>query len=381
MKSIRFSALLLAVLLAPHAFASDPVKRGPEKQLADLNKPSAYKTIAYIRLENKDGGKIYYEPLKGKAKVIGKILTRANKVSNQGYTASGWATPSTVAATAVNAIHIKITNDKTTGKGVIFSLLPKDFAIPPANYQSFYNANSSIITDISASLSIFGGGLGPCVGNPVEAKRGKGKFAPLKPDYVPQPGDEIRISVQRLKRPIADIEFENRFGGLVYIDFLDGERRVVAQVLKPVQGVGRFTGAFWTRGGRIRANHTGVIDIDTSPMGVIGGFQIIPDNHGMSDEMLNARILTQWMVIGPLNAQSPSIEGVAPFFSGLVVPSDTEADPKDKAYIQTLLSRAIVQVKLINQADYDVMPEVVERVDDGLKDVRGVKIFFPIDEE
>ena len=154
----------------------------------------------------------------------------------------------------------------------------------------------------------------------------------------------------------------------------------MAQVLRPVMGVGRFTGTQWNRTGRVRANHTGVIDISTSPMGVIGGFQIIPDNHAMSEEMLNARLLTQWMVIGPLNALSPSLEGVAPFFAGLFVPADKPAEPEDKDYGRTLLSRAIAQVRMNGKEEWETMPEVIERVDDGLKDVRGLRILLPLED-
>jgi len=98
-----------------------------------------------------------------------------------------------------------------------------------------------------------------------------------------------RSSSSARKKYPSEIEFENRFGGFVTLKYPNGESKVVAQVLKPVEGVGRFGGSLYGNTGRIRANHTGVICIITSPHGQVGGFQILPDNHGMSPEMFNAR--------------------------------------------------------------------------------------------
>jgi len=92
----------------------------------------------------------------------------------------------------------------------------------------------------------------------------------------PTLGDSIQIVVERPRRYPSSLEFENRFGGFIRLRYPDGEEKVVGMVLKPVQGCGRFTGTQFSDVGRLRANHTGVIDISTTPIGTIGGFQIIP---------------------------------------------------------------------------------------------------------
>jgi len=74
----------------------------------------------------------------------------------------------------------------------------------------------------------------------------------------------------------------------------------------------------------------------------------------MSPEMFNARLLTQWMVIGPTSVFDPSLEGVAPFFKihspGLYI----ESGPGGRT-IDEMLQQFIVQVR-INNGDWERMP-------------------------
>jgi hypothetical protein len=214
-----------------------------------------------------------------------------------------------------------------------------------------------------------------------------GTAVPIRGGYVPQINDVLLIKVERpLYYPKA-LVFENRFGGLITLEYPDGETKYIGQVLKPILGVGRFLGTQYAEIGRVRANHTGVIDISTSPMGEIGGFQIIPANHGMSNEMGNARMLTQWMVISPLSALKPSLENVAPFFRYYINPNYKPLD-LDAPLFEQLYNRFIVDVKLEGKNEWEPMPtySLTSYMDKALpnwamgalKKVTHFRILFPV---
>ena len=336
--------------------------------------------VYQIRLINELDGKIEISLNQGATwQSIGRVVKPANKVNPKGYTASAWAKNGTVAAIAVNALHIKVNLNPKDDKGVIFSILPKEqLEVLPKDYSSYLSPSSSIFTDIPAGSSIFGGGFSPFVGNPVYVEL-KGKLTPIAQDYVPKEGDIIIIKVEKPVRYPARIIFENRFGGFITLIYPDGEEKKIGEVFKPVQGTGNFLGSLYTRWGRIRANHCGVICISTSPQGKVGGFQIIPAYHGMSPEMGNARILTQWLVVGPLGGYDPSPEGTAPLFSNFIQPSFNAEDIYERDFhlwLKRLLGRSLVQVKIKN-GKWQSMPRLIGRDDTSLKDVTQIQIWLP----
>lgn len=392
--------IFISVVFNLSIFAVQEGKRGPTAVVEEENNPQFIELFS-IQLENKEEGAItiisnqtflnssqysvgseqfqipnYQSSDSNHHLKIGRVIVPANRVNQEGYTASGSAGVCEVAATAVNAIHIK--TNQNGNKGVIFSLLPAEFLEKPKDYKSYYSKSSSIITDIKAGTQIFGGKYSPLVGNKVYYKMASdsSEFIPIPKGYVPQIGNVIKISVSVPAKYPSEIIFENRFGGFVTEIFTNGKQKVIAQVLKPVAGVGRFDGSKFVGVGRIRANHTGVICISTSPYGEIGGFQIIPENHAMSPEMQNARLLTQWLVIGPLSAFDPSLEGVAPLFKYFIRPVYFPLT-KDTS-VEEILNRFIVQVK-IRYGEWQRMPTVVGRDDDALKDVTHIRILFPIE--
>lgn len=316
---------------------------------------------------------------------IGKVLNPANRVNDQGYTASLWVRTGEVAATSVNAIHLKSGNNVKDDKGIIFSILPKEFTRSTgSNYNSYLDLGSSIVTDIPAGQTLFGGGYSPFVGN---------KFyindVLCSGECSPRVGDVITIVVERPKKYPSEIDFENRFGGEITMKFPDGEEKLIGEVLRPVMGVGRFTGTQFTETGRIRANHAGVIDVSTSPIGLIGGFQIIPALHGMSPEMVNARIKTQWMVVGPPKVSDPSIEGQAPLFKYFIMPEYNSTDFDSDQWQTKLLQRFLVQVKYKNSSHWESMPIIYldpdlnkplpTAADRALENVANIRILFPVD--
>ncbi|HOY64215.1 MAG: hypothetical protein BWY28_00198 [bacterium ADurb.Bin236] len=373
-KMAIIAAVLAAAVCAP-ASAVLPDARGPNAAVAAENSPEM-KEILRIRVENAAGGAVEVSEDGGASwTAAGKVLLAAGTINPRAYTASGWAASGAVAATAVNAIHIKVKQNED--RGAVFSLLPKDFFTPPADYKSFYSRNSSIITNIPAGGSIFGGAESPFIGSRVLAARAGSAHSPIAEDYVPAEGDSLLIVVERPVKYPSEIVFENRFGGFILIKYPGEEPKLIGQVLKPVAGVGRFEGSLYTDVGRIRANHTGVVCVSTSPVGEIGGFQIIPENHAMSAEMENARLLTQWMVVGPPGAADPSLEGVAPLFRHFIRPVNFKSGPQGKT-LEQALGAFIVQAR-IGGGEWTRMPSVSGRDDKALKDVTHIRMLFPVE--
>lgn len=332
--------ILLASGIAGAAPASDP---GVSPEVAAENLQATQEAFR-IRIANSANGPIEVSRDAGQSWVrIGSVVAPATRVNPKGFTASKWAADSAVCASAVNAIHIKVRNHPESGRGVVFSLVPAGQVIGAALRQ----ASSAIVTDIEGGDGIFGGGLAPYVNSPVRIVR-DGNEQPLPADYVPAEDDDLLILVGQASRPVTELIFENRFGGLITLRYDDGESKVIGCVLRPVVGIGRFEGTKYAAPGRIRANHPGVIDISTSPLGMVGGFQIVPKGHAGSPEVAYIRINTQWMVVGPVSALEPSWEGIAPLFAGYLAPNYRPDDisGRHEDWMQRLLARCLVQVKI-----------------------------------
>ncbi|HOF89792.1 MAG TPA: hypothetical protein PLZ36_17070, partial [Armatimonadota bacterium] len=313
--------ILIAACCLLAAVADTPALHGPSPDVQAYHH-SPRVEIYRLRLINDADGAISGSRDAGNTwEPIGHVVTYTTKVSDQGYTASKWAPVGAVAATAVNAIHLRVGYNAKADKGIVFSILPKELTTAGgAKLQSYLSPDSSIYTDIPGGTGIFGGHWAPILGNPVYLEEAHG-LRRLPDGYRPQQGDVLVITVMEPADLPQAIIFDNRFGGFITAIGWDGAETRIGQVLKPVAGVGRFTGTQYAAAGRLRANHNGVIDISTSVFGTISGFQIIPREHAMSPEMVRARTMTQWMVIGPLDARDPSWEGVAPLFRDYLRPS------------------------------------------------------------
>lgn len=338
-----------------------------------------------IQLKNSAGGSIEVSRDQGKSfKTVGRVLYPTTKVNPKGFTASQWINSGEVAASAVNAIHIKVDNAQT-----IFSILPQDFLKVPSGYNSYLSPDSSIYTDICAGQGIFGGGWAPFVGNKVYLYN-KPLDRPLKE------GETLTIIVNQPKRWPREIVFENQFGGAITVKYPGGEEEIIGQVLRPVMGIGRFAGSRYVSSGRVRANHPGVIDISTSVGSLVGGFQIIPESHAQSPEMVGARTATQWMVVGPASMNEKSPEGTFPLFKYFIKPQYNEEDLYAEDWDKRLLSRFLVEVKMEGKeglpaeasaeagwqplpvyalnAEEDLPPEANR----ALEKVTHIRIFFPV---
>jgi hypothetical protein len=387
--ALPFFAALLLVMTGPQVRATEmttPLTHGPSPEvLAFQHSPTL--EIYRLRIVNAVNGEISGSRDGGKSwQPLGHVLSPSTKVTLQGYTASKWAQFSAVSATAVNAIHIRTGYNAKDDKGVVFSILPKEMTTEEGQkYQSF-SSPDAMTTDIPAGTGIFGGHWAPILGNPIALEQ-HGQLLPLPMQYVPQTGDIYVIRVLEARNSPKAIDFENRFGGFITLIGWDDSEMVIGQVLKPVEGVGRFWGGQYAGVGRLRANHNGVIDVSASPTGMVGGIQILPRVHAMSPEMTRARTMTQWMVVGPLDARDPSWEGVSPLFLGYLRPSWAADDLTAPNWRALLADRTLVQVRIKNgpwqpmptfSMDPDMSKPLPEWSNTALEDMTNLRILLPV---
>jgi len=378
---------LLFVLMLSHLLLLSAVAVQAKEVLSDNSELTTHNSelveLFRIRIDNVPAGEITVSKDKGTSwEKIGSVLKYCEKVQPNAYTASKWVEPVHVAATSVNAIHITTDYNPETDRGTVFSLLPKEVNVGGTSYLS---PQASISTDMAGGSGIFGGGYAPLVGNPVWVERWGVKWQATN-GYVPEKGDRITIIVQIFADQPTQLVFENREQGLIWLQFPDGSRQVIGYVVRPVHGVGRFTGGYYAEVGRIRANHAGVIDISCSPLESIGGFQIVPLGHAYSPEMKNAWKMTQWMIVAPLSPDE-SWEGVAPLFYQYLRPDYRADDAFSDNWRERLLSRFLVEVKhddglwsacptfTISQ---DMSLPLPEWANTALDDVTAIRILFPV---
>ncbi|HEX8834606.1 MAG TPA: hypothetical protein VF719_10420, partial [Abditibacteriaceae bacterium] len=361
---LQKTAVLLGVVFLCHVALATTSEHGPSPEIVPEQTPPLVE-IGRLRSHHVANGEIAGSRDGGLTwELIGRVEQPTLKVNPKGYNASRYAAIGSVAATAVNAIHIKAGFNTKENKGIIWSLSPASETEAGRNsLQSEVSPGASAFTTIPGGSGIFGGPFTPFVGNMVYLDNDRNNdLKPIPENYVPKLGDVWTIRIERPRHYPREIIFENRFGGLITIQYRDEKPRVIGQVLRPVQGVGRFVGSYFSEVGRLRANHNGVIDISTSPRGKIGSFQIVPANHAMSPETNYIRELTQWMVIGPVSALDPSWEGTAPLYSQFLRPRYDRNDVWNNDWIEGLAGRFYFDVKLRDKnntvSDWQPMPNL-----------------------
>jgi hypothetical protein len=307
-----------------------------------------------LRVTNTTGGLIEASRDGGGTWItLGCVTHPALSVSRNSYTAAGWAQDSAIAATAVNALHIKLGTNPETKRPMTISVVPGGKTLGAATRAP----GSTIYTNLDGGSAIFGGGLGPYVNSPVFLANSQ-PAVKLAPTYVPADGDVlliIRYAPARLPRYAM---IENRAGGAVEVDYGEGPVKV-GVVDQPVRGIGRFEGEVLAAAGRVRANHPGVIDISTSPMYLMGGFQIIPRGHALSPELAYVKGAAQWLVIGPASPSDPDWAGQPPFFSSTILPSYRRDDLTGghRDFAQRILSRTSVEARF-GDGPWEPMPRI-----------------------
>ena len=388
MKRLSFILFAFCAILSLSRISLATIEgHGPSPEVAAENLAETIE-IARLRLQNIKGGVIEGSRDGGQTwETLGHISAPVIKVNTRGYNASKYGPPGTVVATAVNAIHLKAGNNLKENRGIIWSLAPtSETAAGRNSLQSEVSPQSAAFTDIPGGSGIFGGVYTPFVGNPIFLDNDRDNtLAPLPANYVPKLGESWVIQIRRPKRYPREIIFENRFGGLITIRYPGEEPKVIGTVLRPVVGIGRFVGSYFSDVGRLRANHNGVIDISTSPRGVVGSFQIVPANHAQSPETHYIRELTQWMVIGPVSALDKSWEGTAPLFSQFLRPRYDYSDINEPDFLDSLVSRFSFQVQKRGKTEWERMPTLWVLADKplpswagtALADVERIRINFP----
>ncbi|MBI5399394.1 hypothetical protein HZB07_02080 [Candidatus Saganbacteria bacterium] len=381
-KRVAIIVIFLTIITATYVFATD-YERGISPAVKNDN-PPFFQELYRLKIVNQVDGSIEVSSDGGFSwQLLGHVLYPTEKISQGGFAAAKWVDGGQVAATAVNAIHIKtgqLDKDKT-----IFSILPREM-LQSETYSRPYNSpNSSIYTDITAGTEIFGGGQAPYVGNQVFLTRFSQPMVDLPDSYIPKIGDTLIIVVDRPLPLPKEIIFENRFGGHITLTAINGSQRIIGEVLRPVSGVGRFAGGVYASPGRIRANHPGVIDVSCAPRGSVGGFQIVPALHGQ--EMGYVKLKTQWLVIGPVSSSEHSLEGIGPLFKYFIQPNYTPDALQTADWQEKLLGRYLVQVKFAGNNQWQPMPVFALNrslplpawADTALDKVSHIRILFPVE--
>lgn len=309
-----------------------------------------------LRLVNAPGGALEASADHGQSwRHLGRIVIPASHVNPASFTAARWAKDSAIAATATNAVHIKVADNPQTGRPMTLSLVPGGRLIGAAGRQR----SAAIVTDLEGGEALFGGGLGPYVNSPVLLQREGQPATPLPSTYEPQEGDTLLIIRYEPGRLPRTITFENRAGGAIEADYDGSQPQRLGVVDRPVTGIGRFEGTVYAETGRLRANHPGVIDVSTSPYGLMGGFQIIPRSHAESPELAFVETGTQWLIVGPDDPQGPPWTGQSPLFAECLLPSyrpdDVLGDYAD--WMARVLSRMQI-VARIEEGPWELLPRI-----------------------
>ncbi|MGI6442240.1 MAG: hypothetical protein ACOXZX_00115 [Synergistaceae bacterium] len=300
---------------------------------------------------------------------IGKVHALPTTTRYPSYTASAWGTPGHVCATAVNAIHMLVSIEN--GRGRTLSIIPRETIAPAAG------AGASIIVTSKAGYGPFGS-WAPKVGTQVLIqKKGSTSEKILSLNTIPQEGDILILRTKNVPLPYM-AEIENHPGGRVFLWDKDGYT-VVAKVIKPVGGVGRFEGTLFQRICALRANHSGVIDVSTSNYGDIGGFQIIPWEHAISSkEMQSVWDLTQWLVIGHKDGKS-KLGGTYPLFK-LGFTTGPSSDERLWDIWSTYGRKSLILFRF-NGGKWQKTSSITGRNDKALKNVTHIRLYFPFQEE
>jgi len=278
-----------------------------------------FSTVFELRVVNAKGGPVQVRlPMDDTWVTLGSVTRPATKTA-AGFGASRWADQGSVAATAVHGLRLKV----GTGEfPPMISLVPRQFDKTPHFYGGHIPGDSGIQTDIGAGEKIFRE-WAPTASSPLRIETAGG-LLPLPPDYVPVPGDVLRIAARWPDDAPRAITFENRVGGAVNTVDDEGNERRIGTISQALKGVGRFDGTSWTGVGGINTNHPGVLTVSTAPVVATersegapperrGGFEISPSVHAREQ----ARGMPQVLAVAPMDGD-PAWEGRFPLFRGAI---------------------------------------------------------------
>ncbi|MCX7828595.1 MAG: hypothetical protein N2315_05215, partial [Thermanaerothrix sp.] len=221
---------------------------------------------------------------------------------------------------------------------------------------------SSLVVGGVGGIGLFGR-YSPTVGSKVYVVNRLGYRIPFRSKDLLKHGVSLEIDVEAPPDEASYLRFENWQGGQVYLA-VNGEERPVAVVEKPFDSSGRFLGTLYQVPGGVRANHPGVICVSTSPLGEIGGFQIVPIGHVYDREMQKVRNMGQWMIVRGLSFER--LEGAYPLFYGLIRPFDRSSGED--------VGRVLC--KMGDNPDWQELPEASDVQPGVFADVKEIKILL-----
>lgn len=322
--------------------------------------------LYHVEIPCEIGAKVIVTDSLGQKHEIGEVIKLPTKSRWPSYTASAWGKPGTVCATAVNAMHILLSVENEKGRTV--SIIPKETIAPAAG------VSTSIVLSTEAGNGVWGL-YAPTTGTEISL-RGKGL---ISVDNFPQAGDILEYDVVQKSESPYMLEIDNIKDGNVTVFYPFG-KRVIAHVVKPVSGSGRFAGTKFQDTGRLRANHHGVICVSTCEIGKIGGFQIIPYEHAAESTEMKHTLndgVTQWLIIRGFDEKTgseTSLKGSRPLFYDAFIPGTGSYDNEAKSLIH-FGRRSLIM------ADYgkgfERIKPVSGKTNDGLKDIKRLRIYYP----
>lgn len=324
-----------------------------------------------IRIVNAPEGAIQISADKGKTwRLIGRVTAPATE-SLPGYSASGYARPGTVAAIATHGLRIRV--GSLAPDPLLINILPREFAQTPKRFGGHISGLSGIYTTIPVGTSIFRD-LSPRVGNPVFLEHDGGDdLQALPPNFVPQEGDVLQISVLAPTVPLKEVEIDNAAGGDVRVTYEDGTAKLLTHVVKPVTGIGRYDGCSYTGVGAINTNHDGVITVSTAPVTASplfegtgderrGGFQIQPAFHNAQGDGAGAPSV---LVIGSQKKPpTPEMEGMPPLFYGYFDLAWDHSQPKHSWRVEVRRKGG----------DWSPMPTLIGNLPRALSDITALRL-------
>jgi hypothetical protein len=340
-------ALALCALLSARHAAPLPLPAGarrnapvveqpPEPFIPDaaaLKVPPGQQKLAYcVVIENREGGliRVVNPPaqflLARPGVEIGAVVRPATLLNTESFHASLWGAAGTVVASAVNAVHIKAYDQLAAPRAAVITLVPKELLEHELDGSKAVLRDDQIYTDIPGGRGIFGGAYPLITGNPATVSRDQRLVKFTAENNSLKIGDIIIIQVQTPQQWPKQLLMQNVVGGKVTITDATGAELELGSVEKPVTGTGRFSGGIFSGAGGIRATHTGVLDIDFSPEGELGGLQFIPHAHSLSPELTYSQESPPYGIL--LGPEGSDLRGQAPVFSGYLYPQSGLEPPK-----------------------------------------------------
>ena len=351
--SVGFKAFAVSAVLS---FACVCAARAEKREIFSLEFPVSV------------GGVVSAVRPDGEVFELGKVLSVPSRSKYPAFTASGWAGDCTVAATAVNAVHITVS--VKDGKGRIISVLPSETIAPAADTEAAF------VVDCPAGRGVFGA-WAPIASNDVRVRRADGSMRVISADALPREGETMVIKVCEDSDAPYMIDIENKVGGRVMM-YRKLSRKTFATVEQPVSGTGRFQGSMYQRRSAVRANHHGVLCVSTSETGEIGGFQIIPYEHSFSPEMLSAWGSPQWMIVKSLDGEPMTAR--FPLFSGVFTPGGA---PREKLwdFWSSFGRRSLVLCRMNGSKKWQRIDEAVGKDNTALEGITHLRIYTPFTSE